>query len=196
MGYLRCPCFLLLRGIGALDARLQKFRASFDEIQKHPEVTKRNYEEGIALCGLLQEQAVSSIENWTDIVPEADIKTLIGTITTLKGSLESKETELEDLKSRLTAATGKSEEDRGHLREQIVTKEKQILGLEAQLATSRARLAGIGSADVASIASTIGAGKGGLAQFLDLRNVGLGQVGLKGLLATEDQAENKRSESK
>ena len=40
---------------------------------------------------ILEEEVLSSIENWTDIIPEADMKTQIGIITELQKIVEEKE---------------------------------------------------------------------------------------------------------
>jgi hypothetical protein len=135
---------LLLRNIAALETRIRSFRSKEDEIKNHPEVVKRNYEESIAICSLLQEETVSSIENWTDIVPEADIKTQIGVISDLKTSIDDKESELTQLKATLTEAQGKSEQDRKSLRDQIGAKEKQIRGLEREILDAKLSIGGLG----------------------------------------------------
>ena len=89
---------------------------------------KRNYEESIAICSLLQEETVSSIENSTDIVPEADIKTQIGVISDLKTSIDDKEGELTHLKATLAEAQGKSEQERKALRDQLALKKSKYVG--------------------------------------------------------------------
>lgn len=135
---------LLLRNVAALESRVRSFRAKEDEIQKHPEVTKRNYEEAIAICSLLQEETVSSIENWTDIVPEADIKTQVGVISDLKRSIDEKESELTQLQATLSEAKGKSDQERGHLRELIKEKEKQIRDLEREIVEKKVTFGSVG----------------------------------------------------
>lgn len=135
---------LLLRNVASLEGRIRTFRMREDEIKKHPVITKRNYEEAIEICNLLQEQTVNSIENWTDIVPEADIKTEIGVISNLKGSLNEKENDLNILKKQLDEAKGKSDQERNQLKEQIKEKEKQIKGLEREILDRKVRLGGFG----------------------------------------------------
>jgi len=135
---------LLLRNTAALEARLRRFRSAEGDIEKLPTVTSRNYEEAIAVCGLLQEETVSSIENWTDIVPEADINSLIGMITQLKASLDEKEEELKLLKSSLEDARGKSESELSSLRRQIKDKEQQLRAAEFELIQKKFG-AGLGS---------------------------------------------------
>jgi hypothetical protein len=135
---------LLLRYVAALEGRIRKFRASEQEIEKHPEVTKRNYDEAIEICSLLQEQTVNSIENWTDIVPEADIKTEIGVISELKNFLNDKDSDLKLLKQQLEEAKGKSEQERNQLRQQIKEIEKQKNSLEREIRDRKVGLGGLG----------------------------------------------------
>ncbi len=135
---------LLLRYVAALEGRIRNFRMREDDIEKHPEVTKRNYEEAIEICNLLQEQTVNSIENWTDIVPEADIKTEIGVISDLKNTLKDKESDLKLLKQQLDEAKGKSDRERKQLKEQIISKEKQIEELEREIIDRKVGLGGSG----------------------------------------------------
>lgn len=135
---------LLLRNVAALEERIRKFRMCEGEIEKHPQVTKRNYEEAIGICNLLQEQTVNSIENWTDIVPEADIKTEIGVISDLKGSLNNKGNDLKLLKQQLDEAKGESDQERNQLKKQIKDKEKQINSLEHEIMDRKVDLGGLG----------------------------------------------------
>ncbi len=116
---------LLLRNISALEQRVKKFEDRTDEIENHPEVTKRNYEEIIEICNLLEEEAVNSIENWTDIIPEADIKTQIGVISELRHSLKKKEDELTELNNELNDTKDRSEEDNKKLEARVKEKVKE-----------------------------------------------------------------------
>ena len=97
---------ILLRNIAAFERRVKLFHDAEEHIQKHPEVTKRNYEEALGICVQLEEQVVSSIENWTDIVPEADIKTQIGLISDLRSNLEATTNELATARATLEREKG------------------------------------------------------------------------------------------
>lgn len=134
---------LLIRNIAALEGRIRDFRSREEEIQKHPEVIKRNYEEAIEICNFLQEETINSIEDWTDIVPEADIKTQIGVISELKSSLAEKENDLVMLKHQLEEAQGKSEQERNQLKEQIRKKETQINELSREIWDKRFDIGGL-----------------------------------------------------
>jgi len=135
---------LLFNNVGLMEKRIKLYITSLDEDDKR--VILRNYEELIIMCNVLQEESVSSIENWTDIVPEADIKTLIGQFTSLKSEINVKEEELSELNSKLTDEKGQSEEAKQNLKEKISDKEDQIRSLSRQLLEAKANYGGgIGS---------------------------------------------------
>lgn len=133
---------LLLRNVAALEARVGNFLQEKEEIEKHPAVTMRNYQEIIEICNLLEEETVSSIENWTDIVPEADIKSQIGIISELKNSLNNKEKDLENLNHQLLDAKGQSDYEKARLKEEIRNKELQISELSLDIAKRKVGLGG------------------------------------------------------
>ena len=124
---------LLLRNIGSLESRLSIFLHQLDEESEATRIAKRNYEEAISACNVLEEEVVSSIENWTDIIPEADIKTQIGLISELKRKMKERAAELRKLKSEHEDTRGKTEEDKEFLQEQIREKTAQIVSLEDEL---------------------------------------------------------------
>lgn len=136
---------LLLRNISALEERVAIFYERTDEIENHPEVTKRNYEEIQQTCNLLEEETVNSIENWTDIIPEADIKTQIGLISELKLSLHRKEEDLTVLNTELQDTKGESSEERNRLEVEMKEKEKQISHLEREITKRKIDLGDLGN---------------------------------------------------
>lgn len=135
---------LLLRNIASLETRIRNFRFAEDEIENHPEVIKRNYEEVVETCSLLQEETINSIENWTDIVPEADIKTQIGVISDLKSNISEKENELSLLNEKFNAAKGETEQSKKNLKEKILEKENQIKKLEREVMDKKIGIGGLG----------------------------------------------------
>jgi len=124
---------LLLHSISVLEQRVKEFEDRTDEIENHPEVTKRNYEEILGRCNLLEEDTVNSIENWTDIIPEADIKTQIGVISELKQSLQATKYESTELKKELNDTKDRSKEDRKKLEAEANKTKKKIESLEREI---------------------------------------------------------------
>ncbi len=141
-------------------------------------------------CKLLQEETVSSIENWTDIVPEADIKTQVGVISELGQNLSQREAELAALKEELGEAKDNSEAERRALRNQVLEKEAQIVSLQRQIERKTIDLGGIGST-ITGERSGLGLGIGltsGL-KVGETQAIRSGSLGLRGLLGGEDRQE-------
>ena len=65
-------------------------------------------------CTNLQEETVNSVENWTDIIPEAEVKTEIGEISKLQAEMVEKEAEITALKKKEAIST---EEERNRINE-------------------------------------------------------------------------------
>jgi DNA repair exonuclease SbcCD ATPase subunit len=86
-------------------------------------------EEVIGRCVLLEEGILSSIESWTDIIPEADVKTQIGVISELTSKVETLEQEL----STSLETKGKSEEEIEKLKADRSQKEKELSELRREL---------------------------------------------------------------
>jgi hypothetical protein len=124
---------VLLRNIAALESRLREFRKDEKQIKDNPDVTSRNYDEAIGRCGLLEEEAVNSIENWTDIVPEADIKTQIGRISELQAELGTTARDLAVPRDALQEVKGKSAEETALLKSDIKRMEAEQERLAKEL---------------------------------------------------------------
>lgn len=69
---------LLLRNIQAIEHRVRIFQEEGTKPDFKSEVAVARLDETLEMVRVLQEEAVSSIENWTDIVPEAQSSTLVG----------------------------------------------------------------------------------------------------------------------
>jgi len=136
---------LLLRNIAALESRAREFRANEAHIASNAEVTKRNFEEVRAACIVLQEEAVSSIENWTDIVEEADVRTQIGVITTLKADLDARTLELASAKDTLEKKEGQSAEAKKRLQEDIAKMQERVTELQREVFEKSLGISGGGS---------------------------------------------------
>ena len=74
---------LLLQQTIAAENRVRLFFKKIDKKTKI-ELIKSSYEEILDRHRLLEEQTIGAIENWNDIIPEADVKTQIGIISELK----------------------------------------------------------------------------------------------------------------
>ena len=72
--------------------RTQGYIKTLSVEEKDYKLIVKNFEEVIEKSIIIEEEVLSSMENWTDIIPEvADLKSLIGTVSQFK----ERETELE-----------------------------------------------------------------------------------------------------
>lgn len=122
---------LLLSTIISLDKRIDKY-LTHEEI-KQSEVAKLTLEEIKERCNILAEESVSSIENWTDIIPEADVKTHIGIISDLKFEFETTAKDLQSLKAELSQTKNKSKEELKSLNEAALEKDRELSNLQREL---------------------------------------------------------------
>lgn len=95
------------------------------------EVVKTYFEEIVEQSGVFEEQVLGAIENWTDLVEEADIQTQIGVITELRKQLRQSEAELDELHEKLSEREA-TEEEAEHLREEIEEKQQELERLRDQ----------------------------------------------------------------
>lgn len=132
---------LLLGNIIAIDSRVREYLSRFcSDLNKTKngkiifnEIVKTYLEEIIKRCVLLEEETLSSIENWTDIIPEADVKTQIGIITRLREEVQNGERDLQRSKAELDKISGKSKEKEKQLRNEIKEKGNELAKLKTEL---------------------------------------------------------------
>ena len=87
---------LLLQQIISIENRTRQFFKR-NKKENTEELVRNNYEEIIERCKLLEEHAIGAIENWNDIIPEADVNTQIGIISELKQREEELEKKIESV---------------------------------------------------------------------------------------------------
>ncbi|WP_223495872.1 hypothetical protein [Stenotrophomonas indicatrix] len=85
---------LMLVQTAAFQRRVERFIENRQHIESHPEVTVRNFEEAVEFCRRIQEEAASAMETWVDVVPGADLSSLIGRITAAEDEREATKQEL------------------------------------------------------------------------------------------------------
>lgn len=129
---------LLLGSVVSLESRVRQYQKwHSSNIQKKScqsyEIIKVHLEEIVERCNTLEEQAINSIENWTDVIPEANISTQIGVITDLKEKVKSLDTDLDTLNLELAETKNKSQEETIKIREEKRKKEKELLEARQEL---------------------------------------------------------------
>ena len=124
---------LLLGNIVSMDRRIRQHLTTRRRVLAQQGMVILMLEEIRERCRTLTEEAVSSIENWTDIVPEADIKTHIGVISDLTNKLEAAAADLKRLQSELDATKVEAQGERTRLASSIEQKESEIAFLRNQV---------------------------------------------------------------
>jgi len=136
---------LLLGSVAALDRRAREYLGRVLTTKEtesiHPELVRTYLEEVISRCGIVEEEALSSIDNWTDIVPEAEgIRSQIGIITELREDVARRTNELEQLRITLAEAKEKSDAEKEDLRKEIGRREEEVAKLRKELQEKRSAL--------------------------------------------------------
>ncbi len=125
---------LLLGSAVALERRVRQYLGQCaKEKGQALETTTTYLEEVIGRCVLLEEGVLSSIESWTDIIPEADVKTQIGLISELTSKVDNLVQELGALSAELQETRGKSEKEIEKLKADKRQKEKELSELRHEL---------------------------------------------------------------
>jgi hypothetical protein len=131
---------LLLGNIMALEKRvcdyLSRWQDEKSQVKQNTEVMKTYLEEVIGRCRIQEEEAISSIENWTDIIPEANITTQIGVISNLREEADKRSEELKALKEALGRAKSENLEEKERLRKEIQKKEDELRKVKKELRTT------------------------------------------------------------
>jgi len=127
---------LLFSSVVELEKRvriyLERYQAETN-IETAAKQTIRTYlEEVIQRCNLLEEEVINSIENWTDIIPEADVSTQIGYISELKLKLDKLNEEVYKLNEEMKSKS-QSDGEKASLIEKIKKSEEQIMILQHEL---------------------------------------------------------------
>lgn len=105
----------------------------------------------IDICKVIQEECKTSIENWADIIDEADITKMTADIITIRGEIEEKEREIEQLQLE-------KEETEGEKNKLLEEKERELEDLRRQLhaiqSTTRKGILGGISTDISSLGTS------------------------------------------
>jgi hypothetical protein len=132
------PAVRLLKQAAGVVVTLQTsgetFFASCNGSTVSTAITKRNYEEIIKLSKLLKDDVFASIQNWHDVVPEANLNSLFSDYDTLKQELATANVQLKMMREK--SEDRNTEESRKHAKE-IEAKEKMINELLTRLQEQR-----------------------------------------------------------
>ncbi len=132
---------LLLQNLGGLERRVAIYLERARSNKAEASITA-SYEEVIERCTALEEEAVNSIEEWQDIIPEAaNVKTQIGIITALKKDLAEYSTRLTKLKDDLQEKQSRTEGERQALQNDLAELRSKFNATSERLTLAESKLA-------------------------------------------------------
>lgn len=126
---------LLLGNILQLQARARSAlkRMAGNDDDKQQDTVCLYFEEIIGRANVVAEEALSAIENWTDILPEADVKSQIGVISELSDERDRLGTAIQGLQHQLADHQTKSEAQVAALKQELADKEEALAKTKKEL---------------------------------------------------------------
>jgi hypothetical protein len=159
---------LILLNISNIEKRTKIYIASINENNNEFKLITSYFEEIIEKCNILEEEIISSIENWTDVIPEVEnLKTQIGLISEIKSQKVALETEISSLIIDIETIKEEESKEKDELRKRLIEKESDLLKTRKSLATAENKIN-------ASILSGITSGS----SLMGVSNVMYGSTGL------------------
>src|SRR6266568_3349530 len=130
---------LLLQNLNNLEGRVGAYLSRAHSAKADLNITT-SYEEVISRCTQLEEEAINSIEEWTDIIPDANVKTQIGVITSLKNDAITFNIRVNELTKQLDESKLRSNEEQVALRKQLQAERAKLDATTAKLSAAESRL--------------------------------------------------------
>lgn len=128
---------LLLSTVISMERRVRVYlqRLTDKEYKKQitAEVTKTYFEEIIEESLGLEEKVINSIEDWTDIIPTSEVKTVIKYITELKINYSETLQKLEQVKNTLQETNNYSQANLENLKEQANSLAKELTRIKKEM---------------------------------------------------------------
>lgn len=123
----------LLLSLRSLEKRVTFYLKKLDDKIEGDKLIRNYLEETIEKCNVLEEEVINSIENWKDIIPEADLTTQIGIISELKETQTNLTAALENLNDKLEKTKEQSSEVREKLNKEIALTQKELSSVRSKL---------------------------------------------------------------
>jgi len=130
---------LLLQNLNNLEGRVASYLSRAHSANADLNITT-SYEEVISRCTQLEEEAINSIEEWTDIIPDANVKTQIGVITSLKNDAITFNIRVNELTKQLDESKLRSNEEQVSLRKQLQAERTKLDATTAKLNAAETKL--------------------------------------------------------
>jgi hypothetical protein len=118
---------LILLNISNIEKRTKEYIACIDKENKEHKLITSNFEEVIEKCNILKEEIISSIENWTEIIPEvANLKTQIGLVSEMKLRQAELEGDISTLNKKIETVKEEGSKQKDELQKRLSDKESDL----------------------------------------------------------------------
>lgn len=125
---------LILLNISKIEKRTKYYISSIDKENEDFKLVISNFEEVIEKCYILEEEIISSIENWTDIIPEVEnMKTQIGLITDMINTESLLQQEILGLNKNLETEKEKKGKQNNDMQNLLKEKEAELTEVKRKL---------------------------------------------------------------
>jgi hypothetical protein len=137
---------VLLESIISLEKRVSQYqkRLLADKEKKfiNDEVIKTYLEEIVLECVNVEEDIINSIQDWTSILPEADLKSILNYIGKLKAEYQEVQSQLEKVNEELLSTNKRTQEETDKLLREKIYLQDQVISLKHSV-NSQAYTSGI-----------------------------------------------------
>lgn len=132
---------LILLNISNIEKRTKEYIASIDKENKEHKLITSNFEEVIEKCNILEEEIISSIENWTDIIPEvANLKTQIGLVSEMKLRQNEIQGDISALNKKIETVTEEGSKQKDELQKRLSEKESDLSKTRQKLREAESKI--------------------------------------------------------
>lgn len=132
---------LILLNISNIEKRTKEYIASIDKENKEHKLITSNFEEVIEKCNILEEEIISSIENWTDIIPEvANLKTQIGLVSEMKLRQNELQGDISALNKKIETVTEEGSKQKDELQKRLSEKESDLSKTRQKLREAESKI--------------------------------------------------------
>lgn len=132
---------LILLNISNIEKRTKEYIARIDKENKEHKLITSNFEEVIEKCNILEEEIISSIENWTDIIPEvANLKTQIGLVSEMKFRQAELENDISSLNLQIETVKEEGSKEKNELKKLLSDKESDLNKTKRKLQETESKI--------------------------------------------------------
>lgn len=125
---------LILLNVANIEKRTKEYIGNISEENSEYKLIRSTYEEVIEKCNIVEEEIISAIENWTDILPEAaNFKTEIGLVSNLKQHQVALGCEIDKLNEDIKNLQQSESDEKEKLQEKLKQKEEELSNTRKKL---------------------------------------------------------------